>query len=211
MIIQSIVMKKGEKMKILKSFPTEEQKIEIVNLFIESFLKIFKNLKIFSKNKKKIFDYLFKNLNYQNIICAVEEGKIVGILGFKNINKPSIDYNKSNFIKAFGYFSGYYKYLKSLIISFFECSPKKDEVLIEMICVSSEFRSKGIGSFLINELFDIGKKENKSKILLEVVNTNPRAKSLYEKLGFQVKKKTNFGFLTKSSGFTSVEFMVKEI
>lgn len=47
--------------------------------------------------------------------------------------------------------------------------------------------------------------------MLEVVNTNPRAKFLYEKLGFQVKKKTYFGFLTYNSGFSSVEYMFKEI
>lgn len=198
-------------MEILTTFPTEEQKREIVNLFIKSFLKNFKNLKIFSKNEKKIFDYLFKNLNYPNIICAVNEGKIAGVLGFKNINKSLINYDKSNFIELFGYFSGYYKYLKNRLTGFFESTPKKDEVVIEMIAVSSEFRSKGTGTFLINQIFDIGKKENKSKILLKVVNTNPRAKSLYEKLGFQVKKKIYFCFFTYSSGFTSVEYMFKEI
>lgn len=198
-------------MEILADFPTEKQKIEIVNLFIESFLKNFQNLKIFSKDEKKIFAYLLKNLNYPNVICAVSKGKIAGVLGVKNINDSCVNYNKSNFIETFGYFNGYYKYLKNKLTSFFESTPKEDETVIEMISVSSEFRSKGIGSFLINQIFTIEKKKKKYKILLEVVNTNPRAKSLYEKLGFQVKKKIYFGFLTCSSGFTSVEYMFKEI
>ena len=198
-------------MKILKTLPTEEQKIEIVNLFFENFSKIFQNLKLFSKDNKKLLEYLGKNLNYENVICIINEDEIIGVLGFKVINKSFINYKRSNFIEVFGHFGGNYRYLSNMFIGFFESVPKKDEIVIEMVAVNSKFRSMGIGTLLINQILDIGKKEKKSKILLEVVNTNPRAKFLYEKLGFQVKKKTYFGFLTYNSGFSSVEYMFKEI
>ncbi len=52
----------------------------------------------------------------------------------------------------------------------------------------SEMRGKGIGSHLFNSLEQAVLKKRIKKISLEVIDTNPRAKSLYERLGFVAVK-----------------------
>ena len=41
------------------------------------------------------------------------------------------------------------------------------------------------------------------------INTNTRAKKMYEKHGFNKEKEKKYGFLTKRAGFTSVFICVK--
>jgi ribosomal-protein-alanine acetyltransferase len=56
---------------------------------------------------------------------------------------------------------------------------------IENIVVSPEFLRRGIASELIHELILRARRQGASAILLEVRDSNLRARRLYEKLGFQ--------------------------
>jgi ribosomal protein S18 acetylase RimI-like enzyme len=51
----------------------------------------------------------------------------------------------------------------------------------------------------------------KEKMTLEVVDTNPEAKKLYERKGFVVTKIENIAFLTIRAGFRKVIHMRKVI
>ena len=60
------------------------------------------------------------------------------------------------------------------------------EIYIDTIAVSEDFRGKGIGSKILDYLIDkIGNKQGKTLGLL-VDFTNPNAKKLYERKGFEV-------------------------
>lgn len=60
------------------------------------------------------------------------------------------------------------------------------EIYIDTIAVSEKFRGKGIGSKILDYLIEeIGQKQNKTLGLL-VDFTNPNAKKLYERKGFEV-------------------------
>jgi len=56
---------------------------------------------------------------------------------------------------------------------------------LENIVVSSEARSKGIGTHLIEELLLSAQQTNSQAVFLEVRESNAAAISLYRKLGFQ--------------------------
>jgi ribosomal protein S18 acetylase RimI-like enzyme len=46
---------------------------------------------------------------------------------------------------------------------------------------------------------------------LEVVDTNPDAQRLYERLGFVVLREAHYGRLTAAGGFTGATYMRKEL
>jgi ribosomal protein S18 acetylase RimI-like enzyme len=46
---------------------------------------------------------------------------------------------------------------------------------------------------------------------LEVVDTNPDAQRLYERLGYVVLKEAHYGRLTAAGGFTGATYMRKEL
>jgi ribosomal protein S18 acetylase RimI-like enzyme len=54
------------------------------------------------------------------------------------------------------------------------------------ICVGHSARGKGVGSALFDALFSHARERGYDYVTLDVIDTNPRAKSLYERLGFEV-------------------------
>ncbi len=72
------------------------------------------------------------------------------------------------------------------------CCEEDDYRLVD-IAVLPEFRGKGIGSYLINDLIIKAAKENK-KVALLVLKTNSKAFKLYESLGFSVNGEDDMYF-----------------
>lgn len=60
-----------------------------------------------------------------------------------------------------------------------------DEGDIANIAILNEYRKKGLGLFLMNELIKNAKEENIKKYMLEVRKSNKTAISFYEKIGFK--------------------------
>lgn len=68
-----------------------------------------------------------------------------------------------------------------------------DEGYIFNVAVAESHRKKGIGSALITELLNYGKKNGLSFITLEVRQSNRNARSLYSKFGFiKVGERKNY-------------------
>ncbi|MBQ1437954.1 MAG: ribosomal protein S18-alanine N-acetyltransferase [Ruminococcus sp.] len=68
-----------------------------------------------------------------------------------------------------------------------------DEGYIFNVAVNADFRRKGVGTALINELVTYGKKNNLCFITLEVRESNQAAISLYSDFGFiRVGERKNY-------------------
>ncbi len=67
------------------------------------------------------------------------------------------------------------------------------EVQISNFALHPDFRRKGVGEAVLRDILDKVTKEGASEIFLEVRPSNRPARSLYEKLGFQILgKKKNY-------------------
>jgi len=88
---------------------------------------------------------------------------------------------------------------------------QKTDIRIDSIAVDGRLRSQGIGTALIEHFFNFAKTNNYKKIYLEVVDTNPEAKRLYIRQGFNVKKRVHFYFFARRAGFSAEDTMFKEI
>jgi ribosomal protein S18 acetylase RimI-like enzyme len=82
--------------------------------------------------------------------------------------------------------------------------PLSDEVYIAVLVVDASMRGKGIGSLLMQSAFDIAQKNQCTAVVLDVANTNPDARRLYERLGFKLVRTIELKYLPKwiSSGAT---------
>lgn len=74
--------------------------------------------------------------------------------------------------------------------------------------VDPEYRGKGVGTRLFSSLMDYAKSEQYSTIRLDVVDTNPGARRLYEHLGFIEERTEQFEFLRGVLGFGSSSTML---
>jgi ribosomal protein S18 acetylase RimI-like enzyme len=60
----------------------------------------------------------------------------------------------------------------------------KQLINIHDFAVAPQFRKKGIGKVLMDEIFNFSRKNNFCKVTLEVRHDNPNAQNLYKSLGF---------------------------
>lgn len=79
--------------------------------------------------------------------------------------------------------------------------PKADEVYIDGIAVSPEARGLGIGTRLLDEATAIARANGKRYVRLDVIDTNPRAQALYERIGYKVTKVQSFRYKERWVGF----------
>lgn len=79
--------------------------------------------------------------------------------------------------------------------------PGADEVYVDGIAVSAHARGLGIGTRLLDETTAVARANGKAFVRLDVIDTNPRAQALYERVGYKVTKVQSFRFKERWVGF----------
>ena len=100
----------------------------------------------------------------------------------------------------------------SVIFSLYERKPKPGQLLMDGIAVHQQYRGQGIGSRLLHKIVDYARQNNFKTVRLDVIDTNPGARCLYERHGFIPVHNEEFPFLRWLLGFggsTTMELRVK--
>lgn len=79
--------------------------------------------------------------------------------------------------------------------------PRADELYLDGIAVSPGARGLGIGTRLLDETALIARDLGKSFVRLDVIDTNPRAQALYERVGYKVTSVRSFRYQERGIGF----------
>ena len=184
----------------------EEFRSTAVNLYDEAFGK---KISVAVKDKKNRLQLLNNSLVLKFAIGAFTNKKLVGIAGFQTFKgslTSGIGYR--DLISQLGFIKGNWS---ALIFSLYERKPKQGELVMDGIAVHSEGRGKGIGTNLLKEIKKYGEIEGFNQVRLDVINTNPKAKKLYENIGYKSIKTVNFPYLEKLLGFSGVTTMISNI
>ncbi|MNW44917.1 Acetyltransferase (GNAT) family protein [compost metagenome] len=187
----------------------EEQKHEVAKLYFQAFLKKFIYLWVLTCNEEKATIVLRRSIQYEKGLYAINNNKLVGFVGLEKGDGYFAPLTFSSFSEAFGFIGATWRFTAYGIYRLFHGGMKKDVVHIDPIVVSSEARGLGIGTKLLDAVFEYSKRLNKNRVVLEVVDTNPKAKKLYERMGFQVVNEENISFLTQRAGFKYIINMEK--
>lgn len=167
----------------------------------ESFDFVFKN------NKKLATDFLKYafvrkggEFSYQNHYSLYKGNVLVAVGSVFNAKQAA----------AFAFYDGmkimrYYRLMcfpvikNGLQIESIIQLPKRNEIAIAHLGVQPEFQGQGLGTELINRLMEKAIKKEGSQFVLDVSEENPRAKALYERLGFVSTKKVDSSLKNKYS------------
>ncbi len=142
-------------------------------------------------------------------IIAISDSKLTGVAGFHTSNGSltgNITYSK--LVTQLGVLKGTWA---ALIFSLYERKPTSGELLMDGISVDKDYRGKGIGSKLLDEIAKYASENKYDRIRLDVIDINPKAKKLYEKKGFKPVKTENFQYLKWLLGFsgsTTMEMII---
>lgn len=177
----------------------ETQKDEILEILYNAFEKKLSNLELKPKSKEQGIRILKKSANYEQGLYLIYKFKIIGGVGMNYREKRFYYFQWKILKEEFGFFGALWR---SIVQKFSVDHLKDTELYIGSIAVTEHYRGKGFGTYLLNAVKDFAKKNGFEYIILDVVDTNPRAYELYKRYGYEVIKKRRFGFITRSAGFS---------
>jgi ribosomal protein S18 acetylase RimI-like enzyme len=189
-----------------QSFP-DELRLDAAVLYDAAFGA---KLSIAIPNKDSRLAVLREAFNPSSCFVAMSDGELVGIAGFKTTTGSLTGGMTFGKLRAQ---LGLMKALRaSLILALFERKLTKGELLMDGISVSPKMRGSGIGSSLLRQLIDYARIGGYRTLRLDVIDTNPSARRLYERIGFVATSTAKFGYLRWLLGFgaaTTMEYNVR--
>lgn len=151
---------------------------------------------------------LAESFNPEYALIAVQDETAIGIAGFKDTAGSLVDIQSDLMVKAFGFFGGWLRIFGLLLL---ERSLESGILLMDGIVVSPTHRGHGIGSQLLDAVIAYAREKDYQQVRLDVIDTNPRARQLYERKGFIAGKTENVSWLKPIFGFSSSTTMYKPV
>lgn len=140
--------------------------------------------------------------------ASAPDGTLLGLAGFKTREGALADGSLVQLCSTYGALGGLWR---ALLLEGLERTVEPDGLLMDGIFVSAAARGQGIGSALLQSVFDKAAQDGLKKVRLDVVDTNPRARALYERMGFEAVSEEKTGPLRHVFGFSAVTRMEKRI
>ena len=157
----------------------------------------------------KAMAFLLRVLRQDHAIAALDEaGGLLGMAGFKTPAGSFAGGEAADVIAIYGQLGALWR-LPLLWMLGREVD--NDRFLLDGICVTRAARDQGIGTALMAAIGDEAAARGYGQVRLDVIDSNWRAKALYERLGFRVEKITSIGWLRFVYGFRAAITMVKEV
>jgi len=166
--------------------------------------------------KEQVIDFLHYafcqgdgEFGYKDHQVAVENNKIVALIG-RRTSKDNLAYTitaiKQIFV-FFGFINAVQVMFRGLRFETIVTPPPKNVVCLHNLAVSEGQQGKGIGQQVIKDFLAQEKARMTSTVCLDVAETNPRAKVLYQRLGFVVKSEKIGKLKNKYGRGVSHEYM----
>lgn len=141
-------------------------------------------------------------------IGAYRDGKLVGLAGLSYGRRLFITLRLAPFLQVYGWFWGHVRY--ALARPFFVRPLGERELLLHSLAVAERARGMGVGTALLAAVEAYAREHGFEAVVLEVVNTNPGARRLYERNGY-VEVASHLQPFGQLLGFTAYSNMRKRV
>jgi ribosomal protein S18 acetylase RimI-like enzyme len=150
---------------------------------------------------------LQSDLAADQVLIAVQEDRLVGLAGIQH-GRPFVDLHFKTYVRVFGWFTAVWRYV--LLIGFHRAA-RPGELVMNGIAVDAKARGQGVGTKLLHGVIEFAQEHGYQTVRLDVVDTNPRARQLYERLGFVATKTQRHPQAQRVMGFSASTTMIKHI
>jgi len=136
------------------------------------------------------------------------DGRLLGLAGFKTGKGALAGGSLKDLTSVYGTPGGLWR---GLVLEVLERDVEPDCLLMDGIFVAEEARGLGIGTRLLAAITKEARQRGLSRVRLDVIDTNPRARALYERSGFTAVGEEKTGWLELFFGFASATRMEKRV
>jgi GNAT superfamily N-acetyltransferase len=184
---------------------------EAARIFYAAFRDKIEHLELFPRSPEQAMHILARSFCADRGFYALEQGKVIGVVGFEGRDgRRFVELTWTVLASEFGWFGASWRYAWIKVMHRFE-RPSANTLRVEALAVAESARGQGVGTLLLNRVLDHARKCSYGAVALEVVDTNPRARRLYERLGFVTLKTAWYSPITRRAGFTRVAYMRKTL
>ncbi len=157
---------------------------------------------------EKAVPFIAAHLNADRAVCALLNGRLVGLAGYRLGGRGLTGGTAGAVLHAYGRLRGLHRVL---LLTLFERRPGAGQLLMDGIAVDPDLRGRGVGSLLIEEVAAVAAEQGFREIRLDVIDTNPRARALYERRGFTAVRTEETPYLRRLLGFGAVTTMRRPV
>ncbi|MCK7615287.1 GNAT family N-acetyltransferase [Roseibium sediminicola] len=136
------------------------------------------------------------------------DGRLLGLAGFKTDQGALVAGGLEDMIAVYGTLGGT---CRGLLLDVLERETEPHCLLMDGIFVAEEARGQGVGSALLEAVCAQARERGLARVRLDVINTNPRARALYERAGFKAVSEEKTGVLEVLFGFSSATRMERTV
>jgi ribosomal protein S18 acetylase RimI-like enzyme len=156
----------------------------------------------------KAVPFIAAHLNADRAVCALLDGQLVGLAGYQLGGRALTGGSASAVLRTYGHLRGLHRLL---LLALFERRPARGQLVMDGIAVDPDIRGRGVGSLLIKEVAAVAAEHDCRDIRLDVIDTNPRARALYERLGFTAVRTEHTPYLRGLLGFGALTTMRRRV
>ncbi|SHF35935.1 Acetyltransferase (GNAT) family protein [Ruegeria intermedia] len=138
------------------------------------------------------------------LVARDADGRMLGLAGYKTRDGGLTQGGLSDLARVYGWFGALWR---GLVLSVLERDLKPGVFQMDGICVATEARGQGVGTLLLRAIKDEARRLGMHEVQLDVIDTNPRARILYEREGFQAIGQDHTGPFKHLFGFSSASKM----
>ena len=142
------------------------------------------------------------------LVARSADGKILGIAGYKTAEGAFAGGTLADMTRHYGRIGGLWR---GMLLEMLERDLAPEVLLMDGIFVDEAARGQGVGSALLKAIRDHAAAEGLARVRLDVIDKNPRAKSLYARVGFQDSGTQSTGPLRWLFGFASSTTMELQV
>lgn len=137
--------------------------------------------------------------------AALQGGQLLGVAGFQLVSGGFVCLKRHHFRQLYPPIVGELRYQAARTL---ERPHEPGTLLMDGIAVASAARGRGVGTGLLGAIKGYAAERGFGRVRLDVVNTNPKARRLYERLGFEAVDTQDLTLLRSILGFSAVTTMV---
>jgi ribosomal protein S18 acetylase RimI-like enzyme len=166
------------------------------------------------RDRQKRMAFMERAMHASHLVVARRDDQLLGMAGLSSKGPPyeggliGGSWDPRPFRDLLGWFGATWA-MWGLRVA--EHAPREDEIYVDGIAVVPEWRSRGIGRLLLAEIVVIARTQGKTYIRLDVVDTNPRAQALYERLGYKVTRVESYRLMRRWTGYGAIISMEQSV
>lgn len=148
-------------------------------------------------------------LDQTHALCARDDaGALLGVVGFKTYEGALVGGTWRDLAHHYGWIGSTWRIG---LLALLERDTENERFLMDGVFVHENARGMGVGTALLDAIREEARVRGYKEVRLDVIDTNPRAKALYERQGFVARGDQKLGPLKHIFGFESATTMVRKI